>query len=304
MRRQCVHRVHFENVHAEVPSNPTGAPEGYIRTRDWNWPEDSAALLSSLNRHSLVVLSGSVPPDQAIPLIVEALREGAELVWFEPGDRLDSLETETLIGRHAVRMKRGAFHPLGRAFKRLSDVVLAAAALIATAPLQIVLAILITVEEGGPALFFQTRISRNGRPFKIVKLRTMRDCVAQPPDRSQRAEGPLTRFYPDPRITRLGAFLRKHKLDELPQFFNVLKGEMSIVGPRPPTRREFARYEGWQRCRLAVRPGITGQWQVDKDRNWRFDDMLHLDLAYILDWTLVRDLKIMVRTPAAMWVGK
>jgi lipopolysaccharide/colanic/teichoic acid biosynthesis glycosyltransferase len=110
------------------------------------------------------------------------------------------------------------------------------------------------------------------------------------------AEGPLTLIPDDPRVTRVGAWLRRHKLDELPQLVNVLLGQMSLVGPRPPTEEEVAQYELWQRGRLFIRPGLTGLWQIDKQRKWRFNEMVELDLQYILNWSLLLDCSIILRT--------
>jgi lipopolysaccharide/colanic/teichoic acid biosynthesis glycosyltransferase len=138
-------------------------------------------------------------------------------------------------------------------------------------------------------------VGKNGRRFRLVKLRTMRQ-ISTIPNEANIAEGPLTRIPNDPRVTPLGRWLRRHKLDELPQLLNVLTGQMSLVGPRPPMEEEVKQYTPWQRSRLAVRPGITGLWQIDKQRKWRFDEMVELDLQYILNWSVVMDYSIMLRT--------
>jgi exopolysaccharide biosynthesis polyprenyl glycosylphosphotransferase len=203
-----------------------------------------------------------------------------------------------ICGEPAADVTRPPFYPIKRSLKRISDLVLTFVAVVAAAPLLLLLAILIRLQDGGPALFVQRRVGKNGRTFGMLKLRTMRvnteEIDLNP--MANIAEGPLTMIPNDPRVTPLGRWLRRHKLDELPQLLNVLAGQMSLVGPRPPTPDEVQQYTSWQRCRLAVRPGITGLWQIDKERKWRFDEMVELDLRYILNWSLLLDYGVMLRT--------
>jgi lipopolysaccharide/colanic/teichoic acid biosynthesis glycosyltransferase len=148
-------------------------------------------------------------------------------------------------------------------------------------------------------VFTQRRVGEAGRPFDILKFRSMKvgaeDQQAQLQDLNQ-ASGPLFKIRADPRLTRMGRFLRRSSLDELPQFMNVLRGEMSIVGPRPGLPPEVAQYEPWQRQRLEVPPGITGLWQVSGRSDLLFDEMCLLDVYYIENWSLGLDLTIMLRT--------
>ena len=116
-------------------------------------------------------------------------------------------------------------------------------------------------------------------------------------------DGRLFKAENDARVTRLGRFLRKYNIDEIPQFVNILKGEMSFIGPRPPLPEEVAQYEKWHKARLEVKPGVTGLWQVDKERKWKFDEMVRLDIHYILNWSLLMDFKILLRTPGAILRG-
>jgi lipopolysaccharide/colanic/teichoic acid biosynthesis glycosyltransferase len=162
-------------------------------------------------------------------------------------------------------------------------------------PVVLVLGLMIKLQDRGPAFFFQDRLGRRGRRFRIIKLRTMR-VNAQVDRGANIAEGPLTLIPNDPRVIPMGHWLRRHKLDELPQLLNVLTGQMSMVGPRPPIEEEVQQYTEWQKGRLFVPPGLTGLWQIDKQRKWRFNEMVELDLQYILNWSLLLDYSVMLRT--------
>jgi lipopolysaccharide/colanic/teichoic acid biosynthesis glycosyltransferase len=161
--------------------------------------------------------------------------------------------------------------------------------------------------DGRPIVFRQTRVGLHGRPFSVVKFRTM---VPDAEDRLEELEelneikGHAFKLTNDPRMTRTGAFLRKTSIDELPQLWNVIRGEMSLVGPRPPLPREVAGYDLWHRRRLSMKPGITGLWQVAARGDDDFDRWVALDLAYIDRWSVWLDLKIMLRTIPAMLQGR
>jgi len=187
--------------------------------------------------------------------------------------------------------------------KRVLDIASALTAMAVAVPVLAVLALAITVTSGGPVLFRQQRVGRDGRPFTMLKLRTMVDgaelMVADLLARYDTDER-FYKFRDDPRITPLGGWLRRWSADELPQLWNVLRGEMSMVGPRPALASEVRAYQPWHRARLAVRPGITGAWQVSGRCEVGFDDCVRLDLAYINDWSLLSDLKILARTGPAL----
>jgi lipopolysaccharide/colanic/teichoic acid biosynthesis glycosyltransferase len=151
----------------------------------------------------------------------------------------------------------------------------------------------------GPVVFRQERIGLRGRPFTLLKFRTMvaeADQLLDELRARNEADGPLFKLRQDPRVTRVGAVLRRYSIDELPQLWNVLKGEMSLVGPRPPLAREVALYEEWQLDRLEVRPGITGLWQVSGRSELSFDDYVRLDLFYVENWSIAYDLFILSKT--------
>jgi len=196
--------------------------------------------------------------------------------------------------------------------KRLMDVLGSVLAIILCTPLMLIIAALIKLTSPGPVIFRQVRLGFLGRPFTFLKFRTMRvncDDSLHQAYVSELIKGenecvnkgiagrPLYKLSDDPRVTRLGKFLRKSSLDELPQFFNVLKGDMSLVGPRPPIPYECERYKPWHCGRvLEVRPGITGLWQVGGRSSTTFDEMVRLDLTYVRTWNLWLDLKIILKT--------
>jgi exopolysaccharide biosynthesis polyprenyl glycosylphosphotransferase len=190
--------------------------------------------------------------------------------------------------------------------KRAIDLVGSAALLVVSAPLIAIAAVAIHLSSPGPILFRQIRCGQYGRPFTMFKLRTM-EADAESHQAELMAEnemtGPVFKIRNDPRITSVGRFLRRLSLDELPQFWNVLRGDMSIVGPRPPLPHEVAEYATFDRRRLSMRPGITCLWQVGGRNNVDFDGWVKLDLEYIDTWSLLNDFKIMLRTLPAVFRG-
>jgi exopolysaccharide biosynthesis polyprenyl glycosylphosphotransferase len=189
--------------------------------------------------------------------------------------------------------------------KRVFDLVFSVATLLFLSPLLLVISVAVKLESPGPVLFRQRRVGLNGREFVLLKFRSMRaDAEAEQAALSHRNEmnGPVFKLSDDPRVTRVGRILRKASLDELPQFWNVLRGEMSVVGPRPPIPAEVKRYERRERRRLSMKPGITCVWQVSGRNEIDFDRWVQLDLAYIDNWSFWRDMKIVLKTiPAVIW---
>lgn len=192
---------------------------------------------------------------------------------------------------------------VARATKRLIDIVGAAVLLVVLSPLLLAAALLILVRDGRPVLFRQTRIGRGGRAFTMVKFRTMvRDAearLAELESRNQRQGGPLFKLDDDPRITPTGRRLRDSSLDELPQLWNVLVGQMSLVGPRPALPAEVELFDDELLARHRVRPGITGLWQVEARGDSGFDRYRQLDLRYVDTWTVGLDLSLLLRTAFA-----
>jgi exopolysaccharide biosynthesis polyprenyl glycosylphosphotransferase len=191
--------------------------------------------------------------------------------------------------------------------KRTIDVVGAILLLLITSPLLVGISLAIRAFDGPPVFFRQSRVGLHGRTFEVFKFRTMaRDAEDQLADLMHRNEiaGHAFKVTNDPRVSRIGGFLRRTSLDELPQLLNVLRGEMSLVGPRPPLPTEVANYDVWHRRRFAMKPGITGLWQVSERRSPDFDRWVSIDLDYIDRWSLWLDLKIMARTIPAMLEGR
>jgi len=191
--------------------------------------------------------------------------------------------------------------------KRLADIFFSALGLVLSAPLFAVLAILIKATSDGPVFFRQARVGLNGRQFVFYKFRTMVKDAEEKQEQllaHNEMKGPAFKMANDPRMTKVGRFLRRTSLDELPQLWNVLKGEMSLIGPRPPLPSEVKKYEPWQRRKLSLRPGISCLWQVrGRNRINNFDDWMRLDLEYIDSWSLWLDVTIFLRTIPAVLSG-
>jgi exopolysaccharide biosynthesis polyprenyl glycosylphosphotransferase len=193
------------------------------------------------------------------------------------------------------------------AVKRTIDVLGALAGIVLTAPLWLAIAIAVRLDSPGPIFFVQRRSSLHGRTFPFLKFRTMvPDAEKRLADLREQNEvsGPVFKMRQDPRVTRVGRFLRKYSLDELPQLLNVLAGHMSLVGPRPPIPGEVNQYDLSERRRLSVRPGLTGLWQVSGRSNIGFEEWVRLDLDYIDHWSLWLDLRILLRTIPAVLKGR
>ncbi len=213
------------------------------------------------------------------------------------------LSFSAVDGLPLIRMRMQDYQGVRHLFKRIVDVLVAALALTPIAMLTPVLALLIKLDSPGPVFFLQERVGRDGRTFRMVKFRSMH-TDAERQLAALRAQnqgaGLLFKMKEDPRVTRAGRVLRKLSLDELPQFWNVLIGDMSVVGPRPPLPREVAEYQGDTFRRLYVKPGITGLWQVSGRSDLSWEESVRLDLRYVENWSVADDLHIMMRTAKVM----
>jgi exopolysaccharide biosynthesis polyprenyl glycosylphosphotransferase len=191
-------------------------------------------------------------------------------------------------------------NPYQLAIKKVMDVVVSLIVIIAFSPVFIIIALIIKLTSRGPVIFKQARVGLRGRPFNLYKFRTMvinaEEIRTRLKDMNE-VDGPVFKIKDDPRVTGVGKFLRRSGLDELPQLFNVLKGEMSLIGPRPPLLSETKQYKRWQLRRLSVKPGLSCFWQIKPERNSiRFDKWMELDLAYIDNWSIRLDLMILLKT--------
>jgi len=217
-----------------------------------------------------------------------------------------------------IRLFREPLSTGARLLKRASDLVIASLAIVLLFPLWLLIALIIKLDSKGPIFYVQERVGMDGRLFLLYKFRTMKAGVDSELHREyQRAfiagkaeanlgddEKPTYKLLADPRITGIGRLLRRTSLDEVPQLFNVLMGDMSVVGPRPPIPYEVEAYELWHRKRLDMKPGLTGLWQVSGRNRLQFDEMVRLDLFYIENWSLLLDLKIILRTGFVMFGGE
>ena len=216
------------------------------------------------------------------------------------------LDVDDLRGIPLIGVKEAVIQGHDLIVKRALDIVLAALALLAFAPLGLLIALLIKLDSPGPIFFRHVRVGRGATLFGTYKFRSMRMNAEAEIEQLlpyNEASGPLFKMRRDPRVTRIGRFLRRTSLDEVPQLYNVLRGEMSLVGPRPPTPAEVEQYEEWHKKRLQVAPGLTGLWQVSGRSELPFDEMVMMDLFYIENWSLALDLKILLRTFPAVISG-
>jgi lipopolysaccharide/colanic/teichoic acid biosynthesis glycosyltransferase len=225
---------------------------------------------------------------------VELSRDGIELSAVA--------EESDSVSKKARVKERTAY----RFFKRLFDIILSALGLIILAIPFLILSIIIFIDSSGASpIYTQVRVGKNGRTFKFYKFRSMIPNAEKKLDgllNKNEMEGPVFKMKDDPRITRVGRFIRRSSIDELPQLYNVLKGNMSLVGPRPPLMREVSQYTDEQMLRVSIKPGITCYWQIQPKRNsLSFDEWLALDMKYIEERSLLTDVKILFKTVGAVF---
>lgn len=248
-----------------VAGNPTGRPN-FVQELSWTLEGTATDLILATNLANVAGPRIHLRPLEGLPLI------HVEIPQFEGG-------------RHAL--------------KRGFDIVVAGLALAVLLPVFAIIAVVIRLDSDGPALFRQVRVGRDGRLFEMVKFRSM--VTTAEADRAglmhrDQGAGALFKIHDDPRVTRVGRFIRRHSIDELPQLWNILVGDMSVVGPRPPLPSEVNGYEDHVHRRLYIRPGLTGMWQVNGRSSLNWEESVKLDLYYVENWSLVGDLVIMWRT--------
>ncbi|WP_263117741.1 sugar transferase [Cellulomonas sp. RIT-PI-Y] len=253
-------------------------------------------------RFDVVIVTGSELSGQALRRLSWALqRTRTELVVapgivevFGPRVSLEPTAGLSLIHVNAAESRRSRI-----VYKRVFDTTAAVGGLLVLAPVLAVVALAVKVTSPGPVLFKQTRVGKEGREFSMLKFRSMvvdaEKRLAELQDANQ-ADGPLFKLDHDPRITRIGHFLRRHSLDELPQLFNVVRGDMALVGPRPPLPHEVVQYRESARRRLLVKPGLTGLWQISGRADLPWEEAVKLDLRYVENWSIAFDLMILWRT--------
>jgi exopolysaccharide biosynthesis polyprenyl glycosylphosphotransferase len=284
-------------------------------TRDGRWKKlgavsDLAALLARevIDEVIFIVERGKLEEFEEAMLVAEqhGVRSHVALDLFPHVIARPVLEE--LDGVPLLTFTTVPSNPVLLAGKRLIDVLISVVLIVATLPLQLLAAAAIKLTTRGPALFRQTRCGLNARPFRLVKFRTMIDGAEErlsEVSHLNEMSGPVFKSARDPRLTIVGKILRRFSIDELPQLWNVLRGDMSLVGPRPPLPEEVARYEAWQRRRLSMKPGLTCLWQISgRNEIPDFDRWMALDLKYIDTWTPLLDFKILMLTVPIVLTGK
>jgi exopolysaccharide biosynthesis polyprenyl glycosylphosphotransferase len=280
------------------------------RFRRLGTPDELERVIRQEHINQVVIALPSTSHEAIMRIVNHCRRDGVQfrLVPDMYEVSLGRLDIDTVSGIPLMGVKDQAIQGLNFLMKRLIDVLMSLVTLALLWWFFAILALLIWVEDrGGSPLYGQVRVGRGGRHFTMHKFRSMRpgaddeltDLLAQ-----NEAEGPIFKMRDDPRRTHIGAFMRRWSIDEWPQLWNVLKGEMSLVGPRPATPREVAQYEEWQLHRLDTLPGITGLWQVSGRSELGFSEQVLMDITYIENWSLGLDLRILLRTIPAVLSGK
>ena len=268
-------------------------------------------ILDVINRHRLdeIILTNPGALGDGLMEFIEQCDKVDVVVKMVPdlyGILFRRKAVEELAGLPVIQVNEIAIVGFARILKRAEDIIISAVGLLVFSPLFALTAVLIRLDSPGPVLFKQERVGKNGRVFTLYKFRSMfRNAVQERNefDALNVSDGPLFKMRNDPRITRVGRLFRKTSIDELPQLLNVLKGEMSLVGPRPLPASDLAKYRQWQQRRFSATPGITGLWQVNRTVHTS-EEMLKWDIYYIENWSLWLDLKILLKTIAVVLTGK
>jgi exopolysaccharide biosynthesis polyprenyl glycosylphosphotransferase len=280
------------------------------RFRNLGTPDELVRVITQERIAQVVIALPSASHEAIMRIVDHCRRDGVQfrLVPDLYEVSLGRLDLDTVSGIPLIGLKNPAIRGVNFLAKRLIDTTTALLALILLSWFFLAVALLIWIEDrGGSPLYGQVRVGRGGRPFTMQKFRSMRpgadEQLTDLLDQNE-AEGPIFKMRDDPRRTRIGAFMRRWSIDEWPQLWNVLTGDMSLVGPRPATPREVAQYEEWQLHRLDALPGITGLWQVSGRSELGFSEQVLMDIMYIENWSLGLDLRILLRTIPAVLSGK
>jgi exopolysaccharide biosynthesis polyprenyl glycosylphosphotransferase len=272
-------------------------------------PDDVAEMLSSLNLDEMLVADSGLDERRLMEIVDKAHGRGVTV-------RVAPRTTELLVKRGKYVPGQGVLlfdlrPPIlagaDWATKRSFDVVVGAAILVVGLPLWALIALVVKLSSRGPVFYADPRVGLGEQEFRMLKFRTMiadADSQKESLERANEAGGALFKIRDDPRVTRIGRVLRRLSLDEVPNVVNVLRGEMSLVGPRPLPVRDYLRLEPWHRSRYNVLPGITGLWQVAGRSDLSFDDLVRLDFYYLENWSVWMDLTILFKTPFAVFARR
>jgi exopolysaccharide biosynthesis polyprenyl glycosylphosphotransferase len=291
--------IRYEFLGAVAPRGDTG-PLALLGRLD-----DVPQILRDHDVHELIVADEGFSESELFELVEEAHRSGVKVKIAPRTTELLLQRAEYIPGEGAplFELRPPAFAGWEWAVKRSFDVVVSTVVVVAGLPLWAAIAAAIKVSSPGPVFFRDSRIGLGDRPFGMMKFRTMyADAAERQPalEVANEASGPLFKIKDDPRVTRVGRFLRRFSIDELPQVLNVLSGEMSLVGPRPLPIRDYEQLQEWHRRRYLVLPGMTGLWQVSGRIDLSFDDLVRLDFYYIENWSIWLDISILAKTLPAV----
>jgi exopolysaccharide biosynthesis polyprenyl glycosylphosphotransferase len=258
-------------------------------------------LIRETHAECIFVASSAMSPEEMSHVAKAVRLEGVEVrvTATLPQVLSSRLSVQPIGGLTALSLRPVQLSGTQAVAKRLFDLLLSGIGLVLMSPVLMIIAMSVKLSSAGPVLYRQTRVGRRGKPFTMLKFRTMQTGSDARVDELRAKHGMndlMFKMRDDPRVTRTGRILRRFSLDELPQLINVLKGDMSLVGPRPPLPEEVTKYEDWQFDRLEVPPGITGLWQVSGRSELSFDDCVRLDLFYVENWSLAYDLYILAKT--------
>ncbi len=305
-------RTHAAGYRVVGACVPTGAPRGSLvggAIPVLGGVDDVAHAIAAAQADTVAITSTDDLPPSKVKEISWALEAGRQHLVLAPsmvdiaGPRI---HTRPVSGLPLIHVETPRFSQGQRVMKRLFDIVVSTLLLVLLSPLLLALALLVKATSPGPVLFRHERVGLNGEPFRMLKLRTMRPGTEGDLPALLKAQGtgdiPLFKVANDPRITPIGAFLRRYSLDELPQLLNVVAGSMSLVGPRPQVAAEVALYTGAAHRRLLARPGMTGLWQVSGRSALDWEDAVRLDLYYVENWSVPGDLAIMAKTARAVFL--
>ena len=270
-----------------------------------------AAVAESHRARGVVITDPKLPHGAQLALLEACLSAHLEFQVVPSAYELmlDRVQMQAVAGVPLLGLRRGNIQGSNRLIKRVFDVTAASILLVLVSPLMALVALAIKLSSRGPVLFTQVRVGENGRTFRFFKFRSMhvdsddalhrayvRRLITEGAPAGADAAGAIYKIERDPRLIPIGAFIRRYSVDELPQLFNVLRGDMSLIGPRPPIPYEVEAYREWHRRRFEGPPGITGLWQVSGRSRLSFDEMVKLDIEYLENWSFATDLKILWRT--------
>ena len=266
---------------------------------------DLPGVLEREHVDEIVVGDAGLQDRELLELVEQAHRRGVKVRVAPRTTQLLTHRAEYLPGQGVplFELRPPAFVGVDWAVKRAFDVLVSVGVLVLGLPLWLVVAAAIKLDSRGPVLYHDRRIGLGERPFPMLKFRTMHqgaDRLQEELEAANEADGPLFKIRRDPRVTRVGALLRRFSLDEIPQVLNVLRGEMSLVGPRPLPLRDYERLEDWHRKRYLVLPGMTGLWQIAGRSELSFDDLVRLDFYYLENWSLWMDVTVLLKTIPAV----